>query len=296
MPRPSPQTDPSEASKWDAWNAYAGLSRTEAKRRYISTLIATMHTYASQTQDARELVSELEFVWDQIKSQRGSSTEDSGSAGSPEAKARRLGVPGQPVGDVAGMSYASLGGSTRASGGTGRVGRSPGDNRRRGGDYTAEDEGRLRVLSPISQRDEEEALLEDELNEAASRASDPEDEDLPAATRRNRRWRRRMEQAVVKMTAEVAALREQLEARRLTGGHGRRNGGAWSWFRWLIWLVVRQVFWDAVLAAVALLWLKRRKSGPSRVEMSLRSFADGLQERVRWLVGVLLRRPLRLAA
>ncbi|KAL9062208.1 MAG: hypothetical protein Q9157_009125, partial [Trypethelium eluteriae] len=52
----------------DAWKAQSGISRTEAKRRYISTLIETMHKYAAQAPDARELVSELEFVWDQIKS------------------------------------------------------------------------------------------------------------------------------------------------------------------------------------------------------------------------------------
>lgn len=36
-----------EQDKWDAWNAERGLSRTEAKRRYIETLIETMHTYAT---------------------------------------------------------------------------------------------------------------------------------------------------------------------------------------------------------------------------------------------------------
>lgn len=51
----------------DAWAAQHGLSRTAAKRHYISTLIATMHTYASATPDARALVAELEFVWDQIR-------------------------------------------------------------------------------------------------------------------------------------------------------------------------------------------------------------------------------------
>jgi len=63
-----PDAQRTEADKWDAWHAQAGLSRTEAKRRYITTLIETMHRYASATPEARELVSELEFVWDQIRS------------------------------------------------------------------------------------------------------------------------------------------------------------------------------------------------------------------------------------
>ncbi|KAA8911786.1 acyl CoA binding protein-domain-containing protein [Sphaerosporella brunnea] len=57
-----------EVEKWEAWHAQAGLSKTEAKRRYINTLIETMHRYASATPEARELVAELEFVWDQIRS------------------------------------------------------------------------------------------------------------------------------------------------------------------------------------------------------------------------------------
>ncbi|PKS09717.1 hypothetical protein jhhlp_004338 [Lomentospora prolificans] len=55
-----------EMDKWDAWNAQKGLTKTEAKRRYIETLISTMHRYAT-TGDAKELVAELEFVWNQVK-------------------------------------------------------------------------------------------------------------------------------------------------------------------------------------------------------------------------------------
>ena len=51
-----------------AWNDQRGLSKTEAKRRYISTLIDTMTRYATSTPEARELLAELSFVWDQIKS------------------------------------------------------------------------------------------------------------------------------------------------------------------------------------------------------------------------------------
>lgn len=36
-----------EKDKWDAWNSQSGLSRTEAKRRYIEALIDTMHRYAN---------------------------------------------------------------------------------------------------------------------------------------------------------------------------------------------------------------------------------------------------------
>ena len=36
-----------EQDKWDAWNSQRGLSRTEAKKRYIEALIETMHRYAN---------------------------------------------------------------------------------------------------------------------------------------------------------------------------------------------------------------------------------------------------------
>ncbi|KAF8426690.1 acyl CoA binding protein-domain-containing protein [Tirmania nivea] len=64
MERPTGKT---EADKWDAWRAVGGMRKTEAKRRYIECLIETMKKYASDTPEACELVSELEFVWDQVK-------------------------------------------------------------------------------------------------------------------------------------------------------------------------------------------------------------------------------------
>lgn len=38
-----------ERDKWDAWNAQKGLSRIEAKRRYVEALIDTMYRYANTT-------------------------------------------------------------------------------------------------------------------------------------------------------------------------------------------------------------------------------------------------------
>lgn len=44
-----PEETRKERDKYDAWDAQKGISRTEAKRRYISCLIETMHKYASTT-------------------------------------------------------------------------------------------------------------------------------------------------------------------------------------------------------------------------------------------------------
>lgn len=69
MARPEGHTleDEGAKKKWDAWKREEGLSRTEAKRQYILYLIDTMKVYASGTLEARELLNELEYLWDQIK-------------------------------------------------------------------------------------------------------------------------------------------------------------------------------------------------------------------------------------
>lgn len=69
MARPEGHTleDEGAKKKWDAWKREEGLSRTEAKRQYILYLIDTMKVYASGTSEARELLNELEYLWDQIK-------------------------------------------------------------------------------------------------------------------------------------------------------------------------------------------------------------------------------------
>ncbi|KAI5952641.1 hypothetical protein KGF54_003508 [Candida jiufengensis] len=69
MPRPVgfSAEDEGAKKKWDAWKREEGLPKTEAKKRYISFLIETMKIYASGTLEARELLHELEYLWDQIK-------------------------------------------------------------------------------------------------------------------------------------------------------------------------------------------------------------------------------------
>ncbi|KAJ5204436.1 uncharacterized protein N7498_005315 [Penicillium cinerascens] len=301
-----------ECEKWDAWYAQRGLTRTEAKRRYISTLIDTMHQYASQTPEARELVSELEFVWDQIKYNASSS-----SSSSP---LHAVGVP--PLSRNQGSSYGSIGG--RLAGSTDAYDRP-----------NVRDDGRdsrLRVLSPVSQPEEEEYyrrrrsmdvenqadLDEDEENEEYEEARDSLYEEAEAAStntdtrsgtehttshshdrRRHQqgasmdsgsgveshrlsrrdshdvppkdsRWRRRVEQALTKMTAEIAAVREQMESRTLAH---RRRSGIWAWLKWIFWTAFRQIIWDLALLGAILIVMRVR--GDRRLENRLR---DGWTE------------------
>ncbi|PWY77416.1 hypothetical protein BO70DRAFT_363343 [Aspergillus heteromorphus CBS 117.55] len=310
-----------ECEKWDAWSTQRGLSRTEAKRRYISTLISTMHSYASQTAEARELVAELEFVWDQIKSNTGlsssSSSRDQGSSGS----ARERDVP--PVEYQSRMSrpeYEQLLSTGRG-------------------------DSRLRVMSPVKRGDvEEEEEEEDEVYAEAQDnlfEDDDEDEDdneddniddhnhhhhhhahdhdyyqqqsyplpspspdqagiysehtadrparIPPRDRdrdkdkdkdKDRRWRRRVEQALTKMTAEIAALREQLETRALAH---RRRSGLWAWLKWLTWTTTRQLLVDLAVFGLLLLWMRLR--GDRRLEQKVRvGWAEVKSRLARWRV------------
>ncbi|KAI3406212.2 hypothetical protein KGF56_001054 [Candida oxycetoniae] len=59
--------DEGAKKKWDAWKREEGLPKTEAKKKYIAFLIETMRVYASGTHEARELLNELEYLWEQIK-------------------------------------------------------------------------------------------------------------------------------------------------------------------------------------------------------------------------------------
>ena len=201
-----------EKDKYDAWDAQRGVSRTEAKRRYIEALIDTMHKYASPVKDARALVEELEFVWDQIKNNTSS------SAGSSPTR------PGE---------Y------------------STGDVRRFEQPRTGAD-GPMRVLSPMSQDDEAERDSEQKMDE------DEEEEDgQDEGQGKKTKWRRTMETALVRMTTEIAALREQITTGREYQGRRARSIG--SWIGWLLWLAIRHFLVDAALLGILLIWLRRKK-------------------------------------
>ncbi|KAJ5382365.1 Acyl-CoA-binding protein ACBP [Penicillium concentricum] len=306
-----------ECEKWDAWYAQRDMSRTEAKRRYISTLIDTMHQYASQTPEACELVAELEFVWDQIKYNAASSS---------DSPLNTVGVP-----PLSRSAYGSIGGRLAKSEEYDRPDRRDDASRR-------DRDSRLRVLSPVSQPEEEEYYRrrrgdldngegggrhnedededDEEFEEARDslyeeRDQDDHDNDDPDTSsnthtnteasshrpkhRRNpasgistnssgtgllprrdshsnseppkdSRWRRRVEQALTKMTAEIAAVREQMEARSVAQ---RRRSGFWAWLKWMIWVAVRQILFDIAMLGMLLIWMRLR--GDRRVEQRLKT-------------------------
>ncbi|EMC96287.1 hypothetical protein BAUCODRAFT_69929 [Baudoinia panamericana UAMH 10762] len=212
-----------EQEKWDAWKNNEGLTRTEAKRRYIEKLIQTMHEYASGTDEARDLVEELEFVWDQIKNNSQHSGDSERS--SPLQNLERSGY----------ISSSGNGGISSSAAAmeppTPRVG------------------SRMRVLSPVSQADDEEAMEEKEefVDARVSQTSRPGEA----------RWRKRIESSLIKLTTEVAALREQLESRRFLKQQRQR-----SLLGWLLrfgWWAVQLLVADAVILWIVILYMRRKK-------------------------------------
>ena len=115
----------------------------------------------------------------------------------------------------------------------------------------------MRVLSPMSQDDEAEAEsrrlgYNDEYDD-----NDEFNDGNKNEGKKVQKWRRTVEQALVKMTAEIAALREQIATGREYQGKRRRSFG--RWLGWLIWAVVRHCLVDVFVLGIVLIWLRKRK-------------------------------------
>jgi acyl-CoA-binding protein len=248
-----------EQEKWDAWRDNEGLSRTEAKRRYVEKLIETMHKYASHTDEAKQLVEELEFVWDQIKS---NSQHSSSEHSSPLQHLERSGyLQSERSGEGQGMTSSSAAAMESTTGGANRP---------------------LRILSPVSQADEEEALEEEfeefvdapfsqvdpgDLGNAEEGeeigTQDPRDEEprirqiQTSSAPGDAKWRKRVENGLFKLTTEVAALREQLETNRFIKNQKRKS--IFSWVLRLGWWVTSFVLADAAVLWIVILYMRRKQ-------------------------------------
>jgi hypothetical protein len=252
-----------------------------------------MHKFASPSPDSRELVAELEFVWDQVKSNVPSS-----SSSSPMQTLSQMGLRMDP-------NHSYMGESRRDQ-------NIP---------HEEDEDGPLQIKSPMSQSEEEleeeEAEIDrEEFVDAPDSQYNPNDLDVdagvqtdpkltqlnpmpidtptPAARMRSilpqsipmpnftstpapangsqpesaadKKWRGRVEQALQKMTAEVAALREQLEARRLFSHspHYRLIRGIWRW----VWAALKHIAVDIFILGIVLLYMRRKKD--TRLEGAIR--------------------------
>ena len=219
-------------------------ARRPLANRYIGTLIAAMHRYASPSPDARELVAELEFVWDQVKSNVPSSSEASTSP----FRNQRSNDGARPSMPGAGSSITPM-----------RMLNSTSQDDIARGHVDSSDNN----VDNEDEEDEEEEFVDAQDSQYQARPSVADrrgsNSSSPAASAADRRWRLSVEKALVRLTAEVAALREQLEARRLF--RRSRSYGILSWLTWLVRSVIRAAVVDLMVLCAVLVWWKWRGGG-----------------------------------
>lgn len=251
-----------------------------------------MHKYASSSREGRELVAELEFVWDQIKSNSVSSASS----------------PGQNQGFLQSAQQVQ----------------EPLTSTRPGGEKELDegDGGNLRMVQPFSSSDAGHESDEDEeggdnfpegdeapfqittrtrtktTNPLTSPNPDLKSTSQSAHNLRTQKWRKRIEQTLVKITAEIAALREQLESSQSgnfppnpnsnsnyrgvgRGVRGRessnRRRSLWTWMLIFMVTTARHIIVDAFAVGV-LLWIWRRSD--EKVRDGVRALVRLVWERV----------------
>jgi hypothetical protein len=130
----------------------------------------------------------------------------------------------------------------------------------------------MKVLSPMSEQDEAELRSQQQMER--------EYEEEEAETQHNNgsgRWQRKVERAITNLSAEVAALREQITTGREWRAKKEKNLTAW--FGWIVWAVTKHLLVDFVLLAIVLLWMRRRKD--KRLEDLVRAALQITREYVR---------------
>lgn len=279
------------------------MSRTEAKRRYIEALIETMKSYASGTQESRELVGELEFVWGQIRSQgqsvqsgSGSGSEGKRSGGRSTGGSGGVGKKGRKAGEDEDDEEDIDGESPRRSGMKGlgsdiaRNSASMASSRRF---PPVDSEGRrMRMLSPMSPREGSDIVEGREARDIPADDDDHDDIDglpntgraaAPPGGAASSRFAA-LEAQLRRLSTEVAALREQLSANHLLSSssysfsHAHLSPYQYSQqplrkkilyrlratVRLLLWFCVRQVVVGMVVLGVVVVWGRSR--GDRRAE------------------------------
>lgn len=150
--------------------------------------------------------------------------------------------------------------SPKASGGAARQFQQP----------TSGSEGPLRILNPMSEQDEAERRSQRQLE-----LEDEEDDVYEG--KRSGRWQRAVERAITNLSAEVAALREQITTGR--EWRSRKDRSLPAWVGWVAWAVFKHLFVDFIVLSIVLLWMRRR--GDRRLEDLVRASLRLIREYIR---------------
>jgi hypothetical protein len=111
-------------------------------------------------------------------------------------------------------------------------------------------DGPMRILSPMSEQDEAEL-------ESERRLGYNDDEEDGRRKRGGDAWSRKVERGFVKLSAEVAALREQITTGREWRSKKERSFTAW--IGWLTWVIMKHAAVDIVVLCLLVIWMRKRK-------------------------------------
>lgn len=109
----------------------------------------------------------------------------------------------------------------------------------------------MKVLSPMSEEDEAEHDYQRRM------AADELDNDGGEYVKRGDKWSKKMERAIVRLSVEIAALREQITTGREWRSRKERSFGAWV--GWILWTAMKHFVVDAILLCLILIWMRRRR-------------------------------------
>jgi len=128
----------------------------------------------------------------------------------------------------------------------------------------------MRILSPMSEEDEAE-------QDYQRRIAESDGGDGGEYVKRGDKWSKQMERAIVKLSDQVAALREQISSGREWRARKERSVGAWV--GWALWVATKHFVVDAVILGIMLLWMRKRKD--RRLEDHVRASMRVLREYAR---------------
>lgn len=132
----------------------------------------------------------------------------------------------------------------------------------------------MKVLSPMSEDD----AAEQEFREHQQQEENDEEEDGgDEYVKKGGKWSRKVERALVRLSAEIAALREQITTGREWRSQRQRTIRAR--FSWFFWIAAKHFTIDLVVLGIILLWMRRRKD--PRLEDQVRAILRLGREYVR---------------
>ncbi|KAJ2902354.1 putative Endozepine-like protein [Zalerion maritima] len=228
-----------EREKWDAWNSQKGLGRTEAKRRYIEVLMDIMHKYATTEYVLVPQTPERPALW------------------SYTDKISPANRDGQEL--VAELEFVWNQIKNNAPSSSDSSPKASKNESRRFQQPLAGSDGPMKVLSPMSEQDEAEMRSIAQMNQEDDEEQDDEDDDdgHTVDTRRGSMWSKTVERALVSLSAEVAALREQIATGR--EWRSKKEKAFSAWVGRIFWAVTKHILIDMAILAFVLLWMRRRK-------------------------------------